>query len=656
MGVHTSGRRPRRSEQWSGDFGHHGVGTMTLVGQIGLFVLGDIAFVLLYTALAVGARRLLGLRVRPLRTVVAATVGWLSSVMFVQLFSPSGLRGAMITIVLGLSLFTTMIFLVVAEILLPHGLRPLTWSRDMRGRLTRIRRYQQVGAIIMRHRLSRLFVPMRAGGALTATQRQERAASLRVALEECGVTSVKLGQTLSARHDLLPQEYIVELSKLHDNVPPVTGRTSGPSSPRTSAPRRRTSSPSSTRRPSRPPPSPRCTGPRCDRGQGRRQGPPPGHRDRGRERPEHRPPPREDAGGSHRLGSARRRHGTRGGIQRGAAGGDGLSYRGTEHRHDRRGDAGSAPTPRVRPPAVLEPFCTTRVLVMEYLEGVPVGSATHVLSDPTVDRRELATDLMTCVLEQILLDGTFHCDPHPGNVLVMPDGGLGLLDYGVVGRLDPMMQDSVQQLLLAIDRNDRAGATDALLEILDQTGDIDKQRLERAVGQFITRHVALGNAGLDMITELMRLVTGYGLRVPRGRCDVPHARHAPGDAEPVGPVVRPVRGVRAFASRQHIRFRAVADAAQGVGEDMMAILPLLRRFPGGWIGSRRRWSRASSACRSVSSHTNAIADTSPAWSIRPCSPSSPRRPASSRRCCWATAAAHRSRRTSASSRSSATTC
>lgn len=554
---------------------------MTLVGQIGLFVLGDIAFVLLYTALAVGARRLLGLRVRPLRTVVAATVGWLSSVMFVQLFSPSGLRGAMITIVLGLSLFTTMIFLVVAEILLPHGLRPLTWSRDMRGRLTRIRRYQQVGAIIMRHRLSRLLVPMRAGGALTATQRQERAASLRKALEECGVTSVKLGQTLSARHDLLPQEYIVELSKLHDNVPPgdwedvraiLTEDLGAP--------------PEDIFAQFDQTPIAAASIAQVHRAT-LRSGAKVAVKVR---RPGIEIAAENDLSIVRRLAKtleARTDWGRRVGAMALAEGFSAALREEMDFRTEARNIATIAAAmharhrrPRVRPPAVLEPFCTTRVLVMEYLEGVPVGSATHVLSDPTVDRRELATDLMTCVLEQILLDGTFHCDPHPGNVLVMPDGGLGLLDYGVVGRLDPMMQDSVQQLLLAIDRNDRAGATDALLEILDQTGDIDKQRLERAVGQFITRHVALGNAGLDMITELMRLVTGYGLRVPPEAAAMFRTLATlQGTLNRLDPSFDLFEESRAFASRQHIRFRAVADAAQGVGEDMMAILPLLRRFP-----------------------------------------------------------------------------
>ncbi|MDG4810813.1 AarF/UbiB family protein [Micromonospora sp. WMMD1120] len=554
---------------------------MTLVGQIGLFVLGDIAFVLLYTALAVGARRLLGLRVRTLRTVVAATVGWLSSVMFVQLVSPSGLRGAMITIVLGLSLFTTMIFLVIAEVLLPNGLRPLTWSRDLRGRLARIRRYQQVGAIIMRHRLSRLFMSMRTGDQLTTAQRQERAASLRAALEECGVTSVKLGQTLSARHDLLPNEYIVELSKLHDNVPPSDWEdvrailTEDLGAPPEDIFAEFDTTPIAA----------------ASIAQVHRATLQCGTRVAVKvRRPGIEIAAENDLSIVRRLAKtleARTDWGRRVGAMALAEGFSTALREELDFRTEARNITTIAAAirarhrrPRVRPPSVVEPYCTTRVLVMEYLDGVPVGSATGILSDPTVDRRALATDLMTSVLEQILLDGTFHCDPHPGNVLVLPDGGLGLLDYGVVGRLDPMMQDSVQQLLLAIDRNDRAGATDALLEILTQTGDIDKQRLERAVGQFITRHVALGNAGLDMITELMRLVTGYGLSVPPEAAAMFRTLATlQGTLNRLDPSFDLFEESRAFASRQHIRFRAVADAAQGVGEDMMAILPLLRRLP-----------------------------------------------------------------------------
>ncbi|MBG0567794.1 AarF/ABC1/UbiB kinase family protein [Actinoplanes sp. NEAU-A11] len=554
---------------------------MTIVAQIGLFVIGDIVFVVFYTALAIGARRLLGLRVRPLRTVVAATVGWVSSVVFVGLFSPSGLSPAMISIVLGLSLFTTMIFLVVAEILMPHGLRPLIWSRDMRGRFARIRRYHQVGAIIMRHRLSRLFIPLRAGGAATAGQRRARAASLRAALEECGVTSVKLGQTLSARHDLLPYEYIEELSKLHDNVPPsdwedvriILTEDLGappevifaefeqkPIAAASIAQVHRATLQSGTkvavkvRRPG-------IVGTVED-----------------------------DLSIVGRLAKtleARTDWGKRVGAVALAEGFSAALREELDFRTEARNIVTISTAvrarhrrPRVRPPLVVESFCTDRVLVMEFLEGVPVGSATGVLSDPGLDRRELAADLMTCVLEQILLDGTFHCDPHPGNVLVMPDGSLGLLDYGVVGRLDPVMQESVQQLLFAIDRNDRAGATDALLEILEQTDDIDKQRLERTIGQFITRHVALGNAGLDMITELMRVVTGYGLTVPPEAAAMFRTLATlQGTLNRLDPSFDLFEESRAFASHQHVRFRAFVDAAHGAGDDMMAFLPSLRRLP-----------------------------------------------------------------------------
>jgi ubiquinone biosynthesis protein len=554
---------------------------MGIVGQIGLFIVGDIAFVVVYTALAVVARRLLGLPVRPLRTVVAATVGFMSSVVFTQLLSPSGLRSGMITMVLGLSLFTTMIFLVLAEVVLPHGVHPLTWSRDIRGRFARIARYRQIVMIIMRHRLGRLFVPVRGEGAIAAARRQGRATSLREALEECGVTSVKLGQALSARQDLLPQEYIVELSKLHDNVPPspwddvraiLTEDLGAP--------------PEEIFAKFEPTPIAAASIAQVHEAT-LKSGVRVAVKVR---RPSIEISVENDLSIFRRLAKtleARTDWGRRVGALAlaegfGTALREELDFR-TEARNIITVSAAVQArhrSPRVQPPSVLEPYCTTRVLVMEFLDGVPVGSASDLLSGPGIDRRSLADDLMTCVLEQILLDGTFHCDPHPGNVFVMPDGGLRLLDYGVVGRLDPVMQDAVQQLLLAIYRNDRAGATDALLEILDQTVDLDKQRLERTIGQFIARHIALSNAGLDMITELMRLVTGYGLTVPPEAAAMFRTLATlQGTLNRLDPTFDLFEESRAFASRQQMRFRAVADAAQGLGEDMMAILPVLRRLP-----------------------------------------------------------------------------
>jgi ubiquinone biosynthesis protein len=111
--------------------------------------------------------------------------------------------------------------------------------------------------------------------------------------------------------------------------------------------------------------------------------------------------------------------------------------------------------------------------------------------------------------------GLFHADPHPGNILLLADGRLALLDLGSVGRLDAQLRAALQNLLLAVGRGDPAGLRDALLELVSRPDEIDEEQLERALGQFMALHLAAGAApGAEMFTDLFRLITRFRLGVP----------------------------------------------------------------------------------------------------------------------------------------------
>src|SRR3954467_9402139 len=90
----------------------------------------------------------------------------------------------------------------------------------------------------------------------------------------------------------------------------------------------------------------------------------------------------------------------------------------------------AASGPDVVLPAVHKALSTERVLVMSRLAGRPLETA------PAPDRKRLARSLLRCLLDQVMIGGVFHADPHPGNLMVLEDGRLGLLDFGSVGRLD----------------------------------------------------------------------------------------------------------------------------------------------------------------------------------------------------------------------------
>lgn len=106
--------------------------------------------------------------------------------------------------------------------------------------------------------------------------------------------------------------------------------------------------------------------------------------------------------------------------------------------------------------------CTTsQVLTMEFMEGVKINDFAK-LDVWGVDRTQLATSLIEMFVEQILLNGLFHADPHPGNVLVQPDGTIALIDFGMVGRIARDMKTQMVALLLAVYLKDAHGAIDAL--------------------------------------------------------------------------------------------------------------------------------------------------------------------------------------------------
>lgn len=171
----------------------------------------------------------------------------------------------------------------------------------------------------------------------------------------------------------------------------------------------------------------------------------------------------------------------------------------------------------VRIPWVAKQLCTPRLIVMERFDGTPVSRSGELLARLSSEQRQTgARTLLTAVLGQITGDGIFHADLHGGNVVLWPDGSVGLLDFGAVGRLDAASRRQLGLLLWAIDGDDPALATDAVLELLDRPDALDERALQRSLGELITRfRDGLGAAGsVEVFSELFRLVVAYGFRVP----------------------------------------------------------------------------------------------------------------------------------------------
>src|SRR5262245_36557913 len=181
--------------------------------------------IVLVTGLAWASRQLLGLPVGALRALIAGLLGFVAAYLLgrsLQAAQP-GHVVAFVTVVLGVPLIVAMLFIVLAEVLVPSGTlpQPLEIVLGTRKALARSRRYAQISRIAVRHGLGPYLRGRRGRGADAVGGRAALAQSLRQALEEGGVTFTKLGQLLSTRSDLLPEEFTTELAKLQDRVEPA---------------------------------------------------------------------------------------------------------------------------------------------------------------------------------------------------------------------------------------------------------------------------------------------------------------------------------------------------------------------------------------------------------------------------------------------------
>jgi ubiquinone biosynthesis protein len=180
---------------------------------------------------AFGVRRLMGLPLSPLRTLIAGLIAFFAASPIITAIGGSTVtrRASLLPglwfIILGvvIALLVGMIFLVIAEALVPSGSMPgpVYVLRGVRRQLSRARRYSQISRILVRRGLLPYLRGGRRSELATAEGRTRLARSLRLALEDGGVTFVKLGQILSTRRDLLPAEFITELSRLQDDAPQV---------------------------------------------------------------------------------------------------------------------------------------------------------------------------------------------------------------------------------------------------------------------------------------------------------------------------------------------------------------------------------------------------------------------------------------------------
>ncbi|MDQ3782841.1 MAG: AarF/ABC1/UbiB kinase family protein, partial [Actinomycetota bacterium] len=224
---------------------------------------------------------------------------------------------------------------------------------------------------------------------------------------------------------------------------------------------------------------------------------------------------------------------------------------------------------------------TSRVLVMDRIVGTPLNAAAAEIARRRFDASAIASTLLDSLLRQILLQGVFHADPHGGNVLLLGDGRLGLLDFGAVGRLDGALREAMQRLLLGFDRQDPLAVSDALLELVPRPDEVDEQRLERDLGRFIARYGAGATTSrLQLFTDLFRIVADHGLAVPPEVAAVFRSlATAEGTLAALSPRFDLMAETRRLAGVYLTEQLSAEQLKQTAVDELTALVPILRRLP-----------------------------------------------------------------------------
>ncbi len=161
---------------------------------------------------------------------------------------------------------------------------------------------------------------------------------------------------------------------------------------------------------------------------------------------------------------------------------------------------------------------TKRVLTMERMRGFSVGDSKKV-DESGVDRRDLSLRIANLYMDMIFRDRVYHADPHPGNVFLLPGGVLGLLDFGIVGRLDEDLQERLEGLILSLVGKDARSLTDEVLRLGEYPRDLDKAEFQSVIVDFVGEYMDVPVKEIDMsgiLTTLAGIIRRFRIVIPGG--------------------------------------------------------------------------------------------------------------------------------------------
>ncbi len=394
--------------------------------------------------------------------------------------------------------------------------------RPLARRVRSLQRYRQVVSVFARHGFGgaleylsvhrRLALPK---GELRSPEEplESPAQHLRLALEELGPTFVKLGQILSTRNDLLPDPFIEELRKLQDAVPPVEWETV-----RALLAQELQRPPEEVFASIDPVPIGSASLSQVHAGT-LHDGTPVAIKI---QRPNVREIVEVDLEILHDLAHLAQR------TQLGELYDpetiaedlaftlmNELDYLREGHNADQF-RKNFAQHPEVHIPRIYWDYCTPRLLVMERIEGIKVDQV-EALREAGHDTRQIALSASRLIIKEVLEDGFFHADPHPGNYLIEADGRIGVLDFGMVGTLNDDDRLNLARLYIAIIKQDTHGIVNVFARMGAIGQGVDRAKLIRATERLISKYrgrTLKETRFTDFWNDLTELMRHYHLRLP----------------------------------------------------------------------------------------------------------------------------------------------
>lgn len=175
-----------------------------------------------------------------------------------------------------------------------------------------------------------------------------------------------------------------------------------------------------------------------------------------------------------------------------------------------------ADNPAIKIPTPYSDLCTPRVLTMEMIVGTKLSQAQEIVA-AGFNTDELARRGAEVFLDMIFTNGFYHADPHPGNIVLLRGNVIGLLDFGMVGRIDDSLREEIENMLMAIINRDDSMLTSVIMRVGDVPSDLDESSLRMDLAEFVSHYGNQPIAQLDLagaLNEMVEIIHRFKIMLP----------------------------------------------------------------------------------------------------------------------------------------------